>query len=47
MEGIHEQNEYRKNPRTNFTLPAKRMWINWMSNEEMRGKYEAKTDHMV
>jgi hypothetical protein len=39
MEQTCEQNEYRKNPKTNFTLSAIRSKINWMSNEEMGGKY--------
>jgi hypothetical protein len=34
-----EQNEYRRNPRTNFMLPAKRTKINWISSKEMGGKY--------
>jgi hypothetical protein len=38
VEGTHEQNEYRKYPETNFTLPHKRTKIKWMFNEELRGK---------
>jgi hypothetical protein len=42
-----EHNEYRKNPRTNFTLSAKRAKINLTSNEEMAGKYETVTAHLA
>jgi hypothetical protein len=35
MEGTHEQNEYRKNTKTNFTLSVKRKRIRQTSNEEM------------
>jgi hypothetical protein len=35
----HEQNEYRKSPKTNFTFSAKRTRINHMAKEEIRGKY--------
>jgi hypothetical protein len=35
MEGAHEQNEYRKNPETNFMLSAKRTKMNRKSSEEM------------
>jgi hypothetical protein len=38
MEGTHVQNEYRKNPKTNFTLSFKRTKIRQTSNEEMRVK---------
>jgi hypothetical protein len=47
MEGVCEQNEYRKNPKINFTLSAKRMKINWMSREEDGGKYETITGHLA
>jgi hypothetical protein len=35
MDGTHEQNEYRKNHKANYTLSAKRM-----SSKEMGGKYK-------
>jgi hypothetical protein len=47
MEGTHVQNEYRKNPKTNFTLSANRTKINWTSKEEMGGKYEIITGHLA
>jgi hypothetical protein len=40
MGGKHEQNEYRRNPKTDFMLSAEGTKINWMSNEEMGRKYE-------
>jgi hypothetical protein len=46
MEGICDHNEYRKNPKTNFTL-SKRTEINWMSCEEIGGKYEPITGHLT
>jgi hypothetical protein len=39
MEQTWEQNEYRNNPRINFTLPAKTK-INQMFNEEMEEEEE-------
>jgi len=47
MEGTHEQNEYRKNPKTNFMLSAKRTKINQTSSEEMGGKYEIAVGHLA
>jgi hypothetical protein len=38
MDGTHDKNEYRKNPKTNFMLSAKRTKINQMYNEETGGK---------
>jgi len=35
LERAHEQNEYRKNPKANFTLSAKRPKINWMSGNDL------------
>jgi hypothetical protein len=46
-EGACEQNEYRKNPKTNVTLPAERTKLNRTSNEEMGGKYETTTGHLT
>jgi hypothetical protein len=40
-------NEYRKNPKANLTLSAKRTKINLTSNEEMGGKYEIIKGSMV
>jgi hypothetical protein len=36
-----------KNSKTTFMLPTKRTKINWMSNEEMGGKYETITGHLA
>jgi hypothetical protein len=47
MEGNHEQNEYRKNPKTNFTLSAKRTKFNQMSSEEIGAEYETVTSHLA
>jgi hypothetical protein len=47
MEGICEQNECRKNPKTNFLLSDKRPKINQTSNEEMGGKYKTVTGHLA
>jgi len=47
VEGTCEQNEYRKNPVTNFTLLTKRSKINRTSSEEMGGKYETVTGHLA
>jgi hypothetical protein len=47
MEGTLEQNEYRKNLKTNFMLPAKRTKISWMSTVEIGRKYEMLTGHLV
>jgi len=43
----HEHNEYRKNPKRDFMLSAKRIKLNWMFNEDMGGKYETVTGHMA
>jgi hypothetical protein len=42
MEGTCEQTEYKKNPKTNLMLLAKRT-----SNEETGGKYETVTGHLA
>jgi hypothetical protein len=47
MERTREQIEYRKNGKTNFTLLAKRTKMNRKLNEEMGGKCETITGHMV
>jgi hypothetical protein len=47
MEGTYEDNEYRKSPKTNFTLSIKRTETNWTSNEEMGGKYETTAGHLA
>jgi hypothetical protein len=47
MEGTYEKNDYRKNPKTNLLLSAKGTKINQMTNEEMGGKYETVTGHLV
>jgi hypothetical protein len=41
--GTREQNEYRKIPKTNFTLSGKRIKIDRTSGEETGGKYETVT----
>jgi hypothetical protein len=46
MDGVCEQNEYRKNLKTNFVLSATRTKINQMSDEEIEGKYETVTGHL-
>jgi hypothetical protein len=38
MEEPHEHKEYRKNPKTNFTLSAMRIMINQISSKEMGGQ---------
>jgi hypothetical protein len=38
IEGSGEQNEYRKNPKTNFMLSVEKTKVNRTSNEEMGGK---------
>jgi hypothetical protein len=47
MEGTHEQNKYRKNLKTNFTLSAKRTKINCTSNEDVGGEYETLIGHLA
>jgi hypothetical protein len=47
IKGTHEQDEYKKNSKTNFTLSAKGTKINQMSNEEMREKYETIRGHLA
>jgi hypothetical protein len=46
-ERTYEQNEYRKSPKTSFTLSAKRTNMNQTSNAEMRGKSETVTDYLA
>jgi hypothetical protein len=47
MEGTCTKNEYRKHPKTNFTLSAKGTKINWIDNEEMGRKYKIVTGHLA
>jgi hypothetical protein len=47
MKGTCEENEYRKNPETNFTLSAKTTKINQTSNKKVGGKYETIISHLV
>jgi hypothetical protein len=47
MEGTCEEDEYRKNSKTNFMLLAKRIKINSIYNKKMREKYEIITGHLA
>jgi hypothetical protein len=47
IEGTCEQNEYRENPKTNFTFSAKKTKINQAFKEEMGEKYETVTGHLA
>jgi hypothetical protein len=47
MEGTHEQNKYRKDPKANFMLQAKRTKISLMSSEEKGGKYKTLTGYVA
>jgi hypothetical protein len=46
MGGTCEENEYRKSPKTNFTLSTESKKINQMFNEEMGDKHETVTGHL-
>jgi hypothetical protein len=47
MEGTCEQNEYRKNPKTNYVLLRKKTKIKRTSSEEMGRKYETIPGHLA
>jgi hypothetical protein len=47
MEETCEQNDYRMNPKTNFTISDKKRKINWMSIKEMGKKYKTVIGHLT
>jgi hypothetical protein len=45
MKQTHKENKQRKNPKTNFTLLARRTKCNWPFNEDKGGKCVTVTGH--